>query len=318
MKKRFLLGLVAAAFTFLFDIPSSSAADKPLVLGFSQIGTESAWRTANSQSIKDAARQAKVNLVFSDAQQKQENQIKALRSFVAQKVDVIAFAPVVESGWEPVLTEIKDAGIPVILSDRVLNVGDPTLYATFIGSDFIEEGKKAGDWLAEKTGGKAVIVELSGTPNAGPTLTRARGFRDAITNHAGMKIVKSQSGDFTRSKGKEVMESFLRAADSKEITALFAHNDDMALGAIQAIEEAGLQPGKDILIVSIDGIKDALEDIKAGKLNCSVECNPLIGDQLMDVAKKLVAHQDVPARLNSKEGLFDSSNVATALSSRKY
>ena len=319
MKKRSsILSLAAAAFTLATGVLPSHAADKPIVLGFSQIGAESAWRTANTQSIKDAAHQAKVNLVFSDAQQKQENQIKALRSFVAQGVDVIAFSPVVESGWEPVLTEIKVAGIPVVLSDRAVDVTDPSLFATFIGSDFVEEGKKAGNWLADKTGGKATVVELSGTPGAAPALNRAKGFREAIASHPDMKIVKSQSGDFTRTKGKEVMEAFLRAPDAKNITALFAHNDDMALGAIQAIEEAGLQPGKDILIVSIDGVKDALEDIKAGKLNCSVECNPLIGDQIMDLAKKLAAHQEVPKRINSKEGLFDSSNVAAALPGRKY
>ena len=319
MKKRSsILALAAAALTLATGAIPSHAADKPIVLGFSQIGAESAWRTANTQSIKDAAHQDKVNLVFSDAQQKQENQIKALRSFVAQGVDVIAFSPVVETGWEPVLTEIKDAGIPVILSDRAVDVSDPTLYATFIGSDFVEEGKKAGNWLADKTGGKATIVELSGTPGAAPALNRAKGFREAIATHPDMKIIKSQSGDFTRTKGKEVMEAFLRAPDAKNITALFAHNDDMALGAIQAIEEAGLQPGKDIIIVSIDGVKDALEDVKSGKLNCSVECNPLIGDQIMDLAKKLAAHQDVPKRINSKEGLFDSSNVAAALPTRKY
>ena len=259
-----------------------------------------------------------INLVFSDAQQKQENQIKALKSFIAQGVDVIAFSPVVETGWEPVLNEIKQAGIPVVLSDRAVDVSDPTLYASFIGSDFVEEGKKAGNWMADKTGGKATIVELEGTPGAAPALNRAKGFREAIASHPDMKIIKSQSGDFTRTKGKEVMEAFLRAPDAKQITALFAHNDDMALGAIQAIEEAGLQPGKDIIIVSVDGVKDALEAIKAGKLNCSVECNPLIGDQLMDLAKKLANHEAVPKRIDSKEGLFDSSNAAAALPTRKY
>ena len=327
MKKSLpFLALAAAALTLVAGCSkhdsTGSTTDangkKKLTLGFSQIGAESAWRTANTQSIKDSAAQDGINLIFSDAQQKQENQIKALRSFVAQGVDVIAFSPVVETGWEPVLQEIKQANIPVVLSDRAVDVSDPSLFATFIGSDFIEEGKKAGNWLADKTGGNATIVELSGTPGAAPALNRAKGFLDAISTHPGMHIVKSQSGDFTRTKGKEVMESFLRAPDAKSITALFAHNDDMALGAIQAIEEAGLQPGKDIVIVSIDGVKDALEAIKAGKLNCSVECNPLIGGQLMDLTKKLANHEEIPRRIYSQEGTFDSTNVAAALPSRKY
>ncbi len=328
MKKLFpLLALAAAAITFTTGCgkkadPGTGTTDadgkKKLTVGFSQIGAESAWRTANTQSIKDEAAKRSINLVFSDAQQKQENQIKALRSFVAQGVDVIAFSPVVETGWEPVLQEIKQAGIPVILSDRAVDVSDPSLFATFIGADFIEEGKKAGNWLAEKTGGKATIVELSGTPGAAPALNRKKGFEQAIADKPDMKIIKSQSGDFTRAKGKEVMEAFLRSPEAKSITALYAHNDDMALGAIQAIEEAGLQPGKDILIVSVDGVKAAFEAMKAGKLNCTVECNPLIGGQVMDLAEKLAAKQEVPRRVFSQEGIFDQSKAEAELPNRKY
>ncbi len=298
--------------------PPDAGGKKKLTLGFSQVGAESAWRTANSQNIKDEAAKSGVNLVFSDAQQKQENQIKALRSFVAQNVDVIAFSPVVETGWEPVLQEIKAAKIPVVLSDRSVDVSDPSLYATFIGADFVEEGRRAGKFLAEKTGGKATIVELVGTPGAAPAIDRAKGFREAIASHPDMKIVKSQSGDFTRAKGKEVMEAFLRAPDAGQITALFSHNDDMALGAIQAIEEAGRQPGKDIAIVSIDGVKGAFEAMKAGKLNCTVECNPLIGGQMMDLAQKLVNHQEIPRRVVSQEGVFDQSKAEAELPNRKY
>lgn len=323
MKKLFPLAALAAALTFTTGCSKSTDTTdangkKKLTVGFSQIGAESAWRSANTKSIQDAAKADGINLVFSDAQQKPENQIKALKSFIAQNVDVIAFSPVVETGWEPVLQEIKQAGIPVILSDRSVDVSDPSLYATFLGADFIEEGKKAGNWMAQKMDGKAAIVELSGTPGAAPALSRAKGFRDAIADKPDMKIIKSQSGDFTRAKGKEVMESFLRSPEAKSINALYAHNDDMALGAIQAIEEAGLQPGKDIIIVSIDGVKGAFQAMKEGKLNCSVECNPLIGGQVMDLAKDLAAHKEVPRRVYSKESVYDQTTAAAALPDRKY
>ncbi len=290
----------------------------PLTVGFSQIGAESGWRTANTDSIKAEAAKRHINLRFSDAQQKQENQIKALRSFVAQGVDVIAFSPVVETGWEPVLREIKQAGIPVILTDRGVAVSDPNLFVTFIGSDFVEEGRRAGRWLAEKTGGTAVIAELVGTSGSAPAIDRKKGFEEILASHPGMKIVLSQSGDFTRAGGKEVMESFLKSPQGRQITALFAHNDDMALGAIQAIEEAGLKPGKDITIISIDGVRGAFEAMVAGKLNCTVECNPLIGPQLFDLVQDVAAGKPVPKNVRVKESVYDESQAAAALPSRQY
>jgi simple sugar transport system substrate-binding protein len=294
------------------------AADKKIVVGFSQIGAESGWRTANTESIKSEAAKRGIELKFADAQQKQENQIKALRSFIAQGVDVIAFSPVVETGWQPVLTEIKRAKIPVILSDRAVKVTDDSLYVTFIGSNFSEEGHRAGEWLAKATGGKAVIVELVGTPGSAPAIDRKKGFEEVLAKHPDMKIVKSQSGDFTRAKGKEVMESFLKAPDAKQITALYAHNDDMALGAIQAMEEAGVKPGKDILIVSIDGVKGAFEAMAAGKLNCTVECNPLIGPQLFDAVDAVMAKKKLPKRTVVQEGVYEQSQAAAELPKRKY
>ena len=301
------------------DAANSDAGGKKQVsVGFSQIGAESAWRTANTQSVRDEARKRGINLQFSDAQQKQENQIKALRSFIAQNVDVIAFSPVVETGWEPVLQEIKQAGIPVVLSDRAVDVSDPSLYVTFIGSDFVEEGRRAARWLADKTGGKAVIAELVGTPGSAPAIDRKKGFEEVMAKYPGMRIVKSQSGDFTRAKGKEVMESFLKAPDAGEITAVFSHNDDMALGAIQAVEEAGKQPGKDILIVSIDGVKGAFDAMAVGKLNCTVECNPLIGPQLFDAVEAVLAKKELPRRIVVQEGVFDQSKAAADLPNRKY
>jgi ABC-type sugar transport system substrate-binding protein len=217
-----------------------------------------------------------------------------------------------------VLREIKKAGIPVILSDRAVDVTDNSLYVTFIGSDFVEEGKRAADWLIKATSGKATIVELQGTPGSAPAIDRKKGFEAAIASHPDMKIVKSQSGDFTRAKGKEVMESFLKSPDAKQITALFAHNDDMALGAIQAMEEAGVKPGKDILIVSIDGVRGAFEAMAAGKLNCTVECNPLIGPQLFDAAEAVLSGKTLPKRTVVQESVYEQAQAAAALPNRHY
>lgn len=297
---------------------SGFAADKKLVVGFSQVGAESGWRTANTESIKSEAAKRGIDLRFSDAQQKEENQIKAIRSFIAQGVDVIAFSPVVETGFEPVLQEAKKAGIPVVLSDRAVKVSDPTLYKCFLGSDFIEEGKRAGNEAIKLTDGKAGIAELVGTVGAAPAIDRAKGFREAIASHPDMKILLSQSGDFTRAKGKEVMEAFLKSPQAKEITLLFAHNDDMALGAIQAMEEAGIKPGQDIKIVSIDGVKGAFEAMKDGKLNVTVECNPLLGPQLFDIIEKVAKGEPVPARVVSQEGVYEQAQAAEELPKRQY
>ena len=287
-------------------------------VGFSQIGAESDWRKANTESIKAEAKARGIDLRFADAQQKQENQIKAIRTFLRQKVDVIAFSPVVETGWEPVLRDVKKAGIPVILTDRTVDVSDDSLYTTFIGSDVIEEGRRAGRWLVKKMNGEAKIAELVGTPGSAPAFDRAKGFREILKDHPEMKIIKTQTGDFTRAKGKEVMETFLKSPEGKQINALYAHNDDMAIGAIQAIEEAGLKPGKDIIIVSVDGVKRAFEAIVEGKLNCTVECNPLLGPPLFDAVDKLMAGETLPKRIVVEEGVFDEKTAPAALPTRKY
>ncbi len=334
--RRFALGLLAAAACLTLSpgcekkkppaagaTPTPApAADAPAArkvrVGFSQIGAESDWRRANTESIKGEAVVRGIDLVFADAQQKQENQIKALRNFIAQDVDVIALSPVVETGWEPVLKEVKQAGIPVILTDRVVEVSDPDLYVTFIGADFVEEGRRAAEWLVKATGGKAVVAELQGTPGSAPAIDRKKGFEEFIKGHPSVTIVKSQSAEFTRAKGREVMESFLKSPEGKQITALYAHNDDMALGAIQAIEEAGLKPGVDIRIVSIDGVRAAFEAMVAGTLNCTVECNPLLGPQLFDTVEAILAGTPVPKRIVTKEGVFDRSTAAEDIKTRRY
>ena len=313
--------VLATAMAAAITLAAPAFAAKPLVIGFSQVGAESEWRTANTNSIKEAAKKEGVVLKFADAQQKQENQVKAIRSFIAQHVDVIAFSPVVESGWDTVLREAKAAKIPVILTDRAVNVSDPSLYVTFIGSDFVEEGRRAGRWLtdyAKKSPNATLnIVELQGTVGSAPALDRKKGFEEVIAGNPKLKVIRSQTGDFTRAKGKEVMEAFLKA-EGKKINVLFAHNDDMAIGAIQAIEEAGLKPGKDITIISIDGVKGAFEAMMAGKLNVTVECSPLLGPLLMQTAKDVVAGKPVQKRIVTQEGVFPADVAAKEFPNRKY
>ncbi len=284
-----------------------------IVMGFSQIGSESDWRAANTTSIKAEAKKRGIDLRFTDAQQQQVNQIKALRSFITQKVDIIAFSPVVETGWGPVLREIKKAGIPVILTDRGVDVTDHSLYVTFIGSDFVEEGRRAAKWFIDNTTGDVKVFELRGTPGASCATDRKLGFEEVIKDHTRIKIIKSQDGNFERGRGKEVMEAFLKTPEGKQFNALFAHNDDMALGAIQAMKEAGLKPGKDIKIVSIDAVKAAFEAMIAGELNCTVECNPLLGPQLFDLVEALIKK-----RVVINEGVYDQSVAKDLIGKRQY
>jgi simple sugar transport system substrate-binding protein/ribose transport system substrate-binding protein len=293
--------------------------DGKITMGFAQVGAESGWRTANTKSIQEAATAAGIDLKFSDAQQKQENQIKAIRSYIAQKVDIIAFSPVVESGWDTVLKEAKDAKIPVILTDRAVDSKDTTLYKTFIGSDFVLEGKKAGEWLVKEYQGKTDtvnVVELQGTTGSAPANDRKAGFADVIKADPKFKVIASQTGDFTRAKGKEVMEAFLKA--NPKIDVLYAHNDDMGLGAIEAIVAAGKKPGVDIKIITVDAVKDGMTALADGKINYIVECSPLLGPQLMDLAKKVIAGETVPQRVLTEESAFTPEQAKAALPNRKY
>lgn len=301
------------------SVPPSTIAKKTyqdLVVGFAQIGAESDWRTGNTVSIQETASQLGVELKFSDGQQKQENQIKAIRQFIAMKVDVIGISPVVETGWDEVFQEVKNAGIPLILVDRRADVPE-NMYVTYLGSDFVEEGRNAARVMAKVTDGKARIVELVGTVGSAPANDRYKGFREILQGYPDMQIIDSRSGDFTRAKGKEVMQEFL-SKYGDEITAVYAHNDDMAMGAIKAIEDYGLRPGVDIKIVSIDGIRDAFQAMIDGKLNATIECNPLLGPQFYELALQVVNGEPVPKRVPSKEGVFFPDNAAELLPTRKY
>lgn len=291
--------------------------EKALIIGFAQVGAESSWRTAETESIQAEAKKRGYTLKFSDAQGKQENQIKAVRGFIAQGVDAIILAPVVETGWEPVLKEARTAKIPVILVDRGVKVDDDSLYATLIASDFVAEGRLAAEWLGKKTGGKAEIIELEGSPGAAPAIDRKNGFEQGIAEFPGMKIVAAQSGDFRISGGKEVMEALLKV--HPDVTAVYAHNDDMALGAIQAIEDAGKKPGTDVIVVSIDGIRKIFEAMRDGKANCTVECNPLLGPLVFDAVEAvLIRGEKLPKKTLVPDRVFDETNAAIELPSRKY
>ncbi|AWB89914.1 LacI family transcriptional regulator [Salinibacterium hongtaonis] len=299
------------------DSGSSGEGDDNIVVGFSQVGAESGWRTANTTDIKSAFEDAGIELKFSDAQQKQENQIKAIRSFIQQQVDVIAFSPVVESGWDTVLKEAKDAGIPVVLTDRAVDSEDESLYVSFLGSDFILEGERAGDWVNTEFADtdQVNIVELQGTTGAAPANDRAEGFRNVVTDPK-FEIIATQTGDFTRAGGKQVMEAFLKS--NPDIDLVYAHNDDMGLGAIEAIEAAGLVPGQDIKIVTVDAVKDGMQALADGKINFIVECSPLLGAQLVEIVEKVVAGEDVESRIVTEETTFTQEQAIEALPDRQY
>lgn len=287
-----------------------------LIVGYAQLGAESEWRSANTISIKETAEQLGVELRFLDAQQKQENQIEAVRKLIVQQVDVIGISPIVETGWESVFQEAKAAGIPIILVDRRASVSED-LYVSYLGSDFLEEGRNAARVMASLMDKRANIVELVGTIGSAPANDRYTGFREILGNYPEMRIIASQSGDFTRARGKEVMADFLQKYGTL-VTGVYAHNDDMALGAIQAIEDYGLRPGVDIKIVSVDAARGAFEAMIAGKLNATIECNPLLGLQFFDLALKVVNGNTVPKWVPSIEHIYFPENAIEILPSRKY
>ncbi|THV42305.1 ABC transporter substrate-binding protein [Glycomyces buryatensis] len=300
---------------------SGGSGDEGLLIGFAQVGAESAWRTANSDSVQAAAEAAGHELKFVDGQQDQEKQITAVRDFIAQQVDVIVLAPVVETGWTDVLEEADAAGIPVVLADRGVDAADEDLYVTRLGSDFAEEGRKAGAWAAETfadTG--AAVLELEGTVGSAPANDRASGFREAA-DEAGLEyeVLETQSGDFTAEGGKSVMETFIEKYDVKnDVDLLYAHNDEMGLGAIQALEENGIVPGVDVQIIIVDGSKAGFEAGVAGKLNYIVECNPAFGEQLMEVVESVDAGDEQEKFTPVEEGVFGPDDFEAELPNRQF
>lgn len=279
-------------------------------IGFSQIGSESGWRAAETTLTRSQAEERGYQLQLSDAQQRQENQIAAIRSFVAQGVDAILLAPVVATGWDSVLQEAAEAEIPVVLLDRQVDSADD-LYLTAVGSDLVHEGEVAGQWLVDQVAGaECRIVELQGTTGSSPAIDRKTGFENAIADHDNLEIVRSQTADFTRARGKEVMESFLQAeGGGADICALYAHNDDMAVGAIQAIKEAGLAPGTDILVVSIDAVPDIFQAIAAGEANATVELTPNMAGPAFDALEAYWADGTMPEKfIQTESKLYTSAD----------
>ena len=287
------------------------------VIGFAQVGSESGWRSANTDSIKAAAEKYGVDLQFTSAEGDQAKQISSIKTFITQGVDLIAFSPVVETGWDAVLQEADAAGIPVVLTDRAVD-SDPSLYKTFIGSDFIKEGEKAATWAQEEfaDADNVNMVVLEGTTGSAPANDRAEGWANILGDDPKFKTLASQTGDFTRDGGKKVMEGFL--ATYPNIDLLYAHNDDMGLGAIEAIEAAGKVPGVDIKIVTVDAVKAGMEALSAGKINFIVECSPLLGEQLMQASSAVLAGQEIPTRVITIETTFDQEQATAALPDRLY
>jgi ABC-type sugar transport system substrate-binding protein len=284
-----------------------------MVLCYPQLGAESDWRTANSASFKETAEQLGVKLIFSDAQQKQENQISAMRSCIQQGVNVIALPPVVETGWDAVLQEAQDAGIPVIVVDRSVTA-DPSMYATHIGSDMVLEGKRAAAEFNKLLPNGGNILELSGTTGSGAAVGRAQGFREDLNSN--ITILDSQTGNFTRAEGKPVMEAFLKKYEG-QIDGVFFHNDDMAIGAVEAIKAAGIQPG-DLVMISVDGTRGGFQLMLDGWLQADVECNPLLGPQVMDLALKLMNGEEIAKEALTDEQTYYADQAEELLPSRKY
>lgn len=288
-----------------------------LTIGFAQTGSESGWRTSFTNAMMAEAEAQGITLLFSDGQQKQENQIAALRSFIAQGVDAIILAPLVETGWDDVLQEAKDAEIPVLIIDRNVTA-DPSLYITRVASDFVHEGRLAGAWLATATSARETcdIVELQGTVGSSAALDRMTGFNEVIALFPGMKIVATQSGDFTRSGGKTVMESFLSSIDPATICAVWAHNDDMLIGAIEAIKEAGLDPADDILTISVDAVPDIFKAMADGDANATVELSPNMGVQAYAAIKAYLAGETLPALISVPGGMYFPDTAAEEYAAR--
>ncbi|WP_200952611.1 ABC transporter substrate-binding protein [Agromyces sp. Soil535] len=325
MKKLIGIAAAGAMLVALAGCASGGAASegpKPLdelVVGFAQVGAESGWRTANTKDIQASFEEAGIELKFSDAQQKQENQIKAIRSYIQQQVDVIAFSPVVETGWDAVLNEAKAAGIPVVLTDRAVDSKDESLYESFLGSDFIVEGEKAGAWVLEEFADATEpveIIQLEGTTGAAPAIDRAEGFAEVIAENPNLEVVASQTGDFTRAGGKQVTEALLKSNPGVDL--IYAHNDDMGLGAIEAIEAAGLVPGVDIKILTIDAVKDGMQALADGKINFIVECSPLLGKQLVEIVKQINDGETPEKRIITEETTFTQEQAIEALPDRQY
>ena len=288
--------------------PEPTAAPEKVVVGFSQLGAESSWRIANTQSMVSAAENYGFALMMENANQKQDLQIRSIRSFIASRVDVIVFSPIVETGWDNVLREARDAGIPVILMDRMIETADDGLYTAYVGADFYAEGRRAGEYLIRKADALGAermnIVEISGTIDSTPMRDRQRGFMDVIGADSRFAVIDSISGDFLRSKGEECMSLLLERWGAEGIDVVYSHNDSMTLGALDVLDRAGLRPGQDMLMISVDGEAEAVRELKNGRINCIVQCTPALGGSVMSLVQGLVNRRSVPKVSHPVESAF--------------
>jgi ABC-type sugar transport system substrate-binding protein len=321
LARAFVLILGIITFSCCGSGRSDEPEANPIVLGYSQLGDESTWRSQNSRSIINAAEEAGIKIMFENAMQDPDNQIKALRSFIAYKVDVIAFSPLVETGWDIVLGEARAAGIPVIIVDRMINTADDSLYTCALGSDFDLEGRRAGEFLVRKYQDSETsvnIVELGGTVDSTPAIGRYEGFRDVISSDPKFQVIFTEDGDFMLSKGREIMQQVLELYDAAEIDVLYSHNDDMTFGAIEVMQEAGIRPGRDIVIISVDATQRIINYLKAGVVNCVIECNPNNGPQVMDITRQIASGEEVPKRIYVNEAVFDEYTDFDTIPDRGY
>ncbi|WP_333649778.1 ABC transporter substrate-binding protein [Lacrimispora sp.] len=304
---------------------AGGTAGEQIAVGFSQVGAESDWRTANTESMKSTFTEANgYKLIFDDAQQKQENQLKAVRNFIQQDVDYIVIAPVTETGWDTVLQEAKDAGIPVIIVDRMIDVSDDSLYTAWVGSNFLQEGYDAVAWLDDylkknnRSDEDINIVTLQGTIGSSAQIGRTDGVEEKMKDHPSWKMLERQTGEFTQAKGQEVMESFLKTYD--DIDVVIAENDNMAFGAIDAIKAAGKTcgPDGDIIIISFDAVAAAFDAMIAGDMNVSVECNPLHGPRVSEIIQKLEKGESVDKIAYVQEGVYPADTAAAEKPKRAY
>lgn len=327
----FILALLFLLFFIIKNKPKQNktpeAQHEKLILGFSQIGSESAWRTRNTESIFEAAAENDIQILFDDAQQKQENQLKAIRSFIVYQVDVIAFVPIVEDGWDNVLQEAKEAGIPVILVDRKIN-SDPSLYAGFLGENSLDEGRRAAQFLVNKCRnrtGPVTIYEMSGTENSSVVRDRALGFREIISTNPKFQIIHSEDGDFLRSRGKEIAENLILQSNRKDglyfegqkIDAVYSHNDSMTLGMLDTIDQYNVNT-RNTIIISVDAEQKSIDALKAGKLNCVVECNPNLGPMLMELVKQIASGNEIPRITYNHETVFTENDDFSKYEPRGY
>ena len=300
----------------------TASSPSAVVVGFSQLGSESGWRIGNTASMEQAAKRWGFGLMLDNANQRQDKQIAAIRSFISYQVDVIVFSPIVETGWDNVLREARQAGIPVILTDRMVDVADDTLYTAYIGADFLAEGRRAGAFLIKKADALGAehlnIVEITGTEDSTPMRDRQAGFLQAIAGDGRFTVLESITGDFLRSKGRECMRSLLDKYGAAGIDVVYSHNDAMTLGALDVLDEAGIVPGRDIVLISVDGEQAAVDELVKGRINCIVECTPHLGDDVMAQVDALTKGRTIPKTIHPEETVFTEFDDLTGIGPRGY